>query len=450
MTQASAREVALRVFLEWDEGRESADALLDGAFRAHRLSPRDRALAFELVRGVFRWRGRLDWQLAAVVTRPFAELEPIVRWLLRLGLYQLEHLDRVPAHAAVDTSVELAKRFRKPGAATLVNAVLRRAPAVVAELAEPDASTDPVGHLAARTSHPAWLLERWCQRFGFRKTKALAAANNEKPSLTLRVTSDRVEPADLIEDLRAEGVEASLGRYVPESVRLPGGWHPALEPILDSGIAVVQDEAASLVTYAARPVPGARVLDVCAAPGGKSLHFAQLCGGAFVVACDVSAGRLAALDRMRRTLCLDSVHPVVADGRRPATAGGFSRVLVDAPCTNTGVLGKRSDARWRKEEADVARLAALQLELLDASRAQVAPGGLLVYSTCSLEPEENEGVVGTYLSRHPSDRLQSVADVLPDELVVDSCLATNPVSHGIDGAFAAVIRPNAGAFEVLR
>ena len=446
------RETALAVFLAWDETRETADGLLAARFAQDGLSLRDRDLAAELVRGIFRWRGRLDWQLAHLVDRPLETLDGSVLWVLRLGLYQLDRLDRVPTHAAVDTSVELAKRSAGVGAAGLVNAVLRRATRDLADLIEPDAAVDPIGHLVARASHPAWILERWLARWGFRKTLALAAAGNRKPSLTLRVVSDRVDAADILSDLRARGIDAQAGSVLPDTVRLPDGWHPDVRDMLEGGLCVVQDEAAGLVAHVARPARGVRVLDVCAGLGGKALHFAQLCGDAEVVACDLSARRLGALAR-----ATERVRPngatfrfVVADGTRPATRGGFARVLVDAPCTNTGVLGRRADARWRRQPEDVPRLAELQGRLLDASRAQVGPGGLLVYSTCSLEPEENEGVIESYLARHPSDALLSAEDVLPAELVSGGCLRTDPVDHGVDGAFAATLKIGGGALKVLK
>jgi 16S rRNA (cytosine967-C5)-methyltransferase len=198
-----------------------------------------------------------------------------------------------------------------------------------------------------------------------------------------------------------------------------------------------------------RPSRGARLLDVCAAPGGKALHFATLAGDSEIVAADRSARRLRALRESTGRLGLPGIRVVAADGRRPVTRGGFSRVLVDAPCSNTGVLGRRPDARWRRVPEDLPRLAALQGELLDASRGQVGPGGLLIYSTCSLEPEENEEVIAAYLRRHPGDALVPADEVLPEELVHDGCLAVDPSRHSVDGAFAAAIRPGAGAFRVL-
>jgi 16S rRNA (cytosine967-C5)-methyltransferase len=191
------------------------------------------------------------------------------------------------------------------------------------------------------------------------------------------------------------------------------------------------------------------VLDVCAGAGGKAIHLAELCGDAEVVACDLSARRLRAMAAATKRIGASGFRLVVADGTRPATRGGFGRVLVDAPCTNTGVLGRRADARWRRRSEDVPRLAALQGRLLDASRGQTGPGGLLVYSTCSLEPEENEDVVRAYLERHPSDALVACDDVLPAELVSNGCLRTDPVDHGVDGAFAAAIRVGGGALRVL-
>ncbi|MGQ0723343.1 MAG: 16S rRNA (cytosine(967)-C(5))-methyltransferase RsmB [Candidatus Eiseniibacteriota bacterium] len=444
---SSARRAALEVFFAWDSSRRSADDLLDEWLGE--LSGRDRDLAAELVRGVFRWRGRLDWQLASLVRRPLESLHPSVLWILRLGLYQLEHLDRVPRHAACDTSVELAKRCAPRGAEALVNAVLRKAPDALADLVEPDASEDPAGHLAARTSHPRWLLERWLSRFGFRRTLALAARNTERPPLTLRVASDRVDPVDLLADLRALGIDAEPGTFLPDFVRLPGGWHPAVREFLESGLAVVQDEAAGLVAHTARAWPGASLLDVCAAPGGKAVHFAQLAGDPVTVAADISPRRLTRIRETAGRVGLRHLYAVASDGLRPALAGTFSRVLVDAPCTNTGVLAKRPDARWRRGPEDVVRLAGLQGELLDASRAFVGPGGLLVYSTCSIEPEENEDVIRDYLARHPADTVVPADEVLPEELVHEGFLRTDPCSMPLDGAFAAVIRPGGAALRAL-
>jgi 16S rRNA (cytosine967-C5)-methyltransferase len=448
MRRASAREVALRTFLAWDASAETADAILAREAEDARLRGRERDLAWQLVRGVFRWRGRLDWQLASLVNRPLDELHPPILWILRLGLYQLEHLDRIPAHAACDTSVRLAKRLGHRGSAGLVNAVLRRAPDALAQLAPPDAAAHPVGHLVARTSHPAWMLERWLERFGFRKTLELAAAGNVRPPLTLRIASDRVDAAGLLQDLRAQGIDAEPGVFLPDHVRLPGGWRPEVRPILEAGVCVVQDEAAGLVAHLAMPCARASILDVCAAPGGKAIALAELCEDAVVVACDVSSRRLLSLRETAERLGR-RVHLVAADGRAPATRGGFSRVLVDAPCTNTGVLAKRPDARWRRKPADVARLAKLQGELLDAARGQVGTGGLLVYSTCSLEPEENEDVIRDYRRRHPSDEIVPASGVLPSEVVDGDFLRTDPADLPLDGAFAAAIRPSGAAMRVV-
>ncbi len=447
--KGGAREVALRVFLAWDSSRATADALLTKALDAAQLSGRDHDLAFELVRGVFRWRGRLDWQLASLVHRPLDDLHPPILWTLRLGLYQLEHLDRVPAHAAVATSVDLAKRYGHRGSASLVNAVLRAAPTKLARLQEPDAAADPAGHLAARTSHPRWILERWLARYGFAATLRLAARGTERPALTLRPAGDRASAADLLADLRGAGVHAEPGLIVPETIRLPDGWHPHVREILEAGLARVQDESAALVALVARPHAGASILDVCAAPGGKALAVAQLCGDAFAVAADASRERLKRLEVTRRRTEHKGVHLLVADGRRPATRGGFSRVLVDAPCTNTGVFGRRPDAKWRRTPEDLVRLARLQGELLDASRGQVGPGGLLVYSTCSLEPEENDDVIQGYLDRHPSDSLVPASEVMPAELCRGEFLCTNPSALPIDGTFAAVIRPRGKSFPTI-
>ena len=433
------REAALLVFLDWAASRTSADELLSARLGGDQLSARDRDLVTELVWGVFRWRGRLDWQLAAIVHRPLEDLHPPVLWILRLGLYQLEHLDRIPAHAAVNSAVELAKRFGHRGSASLVNAVLRAAPRVLPTLVEPDAATDPLAHLSARTSHPEWLLERWLARVGFRRTLALAARNNERPVLTLRVVSARVEPRTLAAELRRRGVQTEPGVHLADRLRLPGGWCPAVREVLEGGLAVVQDEAAGLVSQLVQAAPDMSVLDVCSAPGGKALQLAEQVGRGIVVAGDVSLRRLRLLQASCRRLGERRVQPVAADGLAPATGGGFDRVLVDAPCSNTGVLGRRPDARWRREPQDLPRLARLQGELLDAARTQVRPGGLLVYATCSLEPEENEEVVRDYLERHREDGLLPAECVLPGDFVENGFLRTDPARQPLDGAFGAIL-----------
>lgn len=446
---ANARDVALRVFLEWEASTSTCEVLLDRVLEEAPLSGRERDLAFELVRGIFRWRGRLDWQLSHLVRRPLAELHPPIFWILRLGLYQLEHLDRVPAHAAVSTSVALAKRYGHEGSAGLVNAVLRAATTKLDTFAEPDASIDPVAHLECRTSHPKWLVERWLRRFGFAKTLKLAARNNDRPGITLRVVGDRISAEDLLADFGARGVEAVPGLFLPELVRLPGGWNARVEELLDEGLVLIQDEAAALVGIVSRPTAGATILDVCAAPGGKALHLASLCPGALVLACDRSRSRLQPLRRICERFEGQKIHLVTADGLAIPTEASFARVLVDAPCTNTGVLSRRPDARWRRNPQDLERLPLLQGKLLDAARSRVAPGGILVYSTCSLEPEENEMVIRAYQERFPSDTLLSASDVLPEELCSGEFLCTNPSDLPVDGTFAAAIRPHGRSFPQI-
>lgn len=443
---ADPRETALLVFLDWAASRTAADEILSARLAGEGLDTRDRDLVTELVWGVFRWRGRLDWQLAAIVRRPLVELHPPLLWILRLGLYQLEHLDRIPPYAAVNSAVELAKRFGHRGSASLVNAVLRAAPRVLPTLVEPDAATDPIAHLSARTSHPGWLLERWLERLGFRRTLALAARNNERPALTLRVVSARVEPVELAADLRRRGVQAEPGTYLADRLRLSQGWQPEIREILEAGLAVVQDEAAGLVARLVQAAGDMSVLDVCSAPGGKTLQLAEQLRRGVVVAADISLRRLRLVQASCRRLDQARVLPVVADGRAPVTAGGFDRVLVDAPCSNTGVLGRRPDARWRRGPQDLPRLARLQGELLDAARTQVRRGGRLVYATCSLEPEENEEVVRAYLERHSEDKLSSAEGVLPDDVVAGGYLRTDPATQPLDGAFGAILEPGGGGF----
>ncbi|MCA9753131.1 MAG: hypothetical protein KC591_13130, partial [Gemmatimonadetes bacterium] len=292
-------------------------------------------------------------------------------------------------------------------------------------------------------SMPAPLYKRWRKHHGEERAEELARLALEEPTLSVRWT-DEAARAEL------EELGARPGRHA-NVVLLPPGSTSAIvgSAAFREGRATIQGETALRAAELVEAQAGERIIDVCAAPGGKAVRFADLCGDAEIVAADRSARRLGSLRQTLARTGAAGIRLLVADGLRPATRGGFGRVLVDAPCSNTGVLGRRPDARWRRGPEDVNRLATLQGELLDAGREQVGPGGLLVYSTCSLEPEENEHVVRDYLSRHPGDTIVSAAEVLPEEIVEDGCLRVEPHEHGTDGAFAAAIRPGTRGLSVV-
>lgn len=410
-----------------------ADRALDRSCGA--LAPRDRAWVQELVYGTFRTRGRIDHLLGQLVRGGVEKLEPDVLDILRLGAYQLLEMGSVPPYAAVSQSVELAREAGVGRASGLVNGVLQSLRRRQGELRFPDPDRDPVGDLVTRGSHPRWLVERWVDHFGVDAVRALVAANNERPELYLTVLGIPVDEA--VSRLHAAGLTAEGVPFSPRSVRL--GADTSAHNALAVVPAVVQDPAAALVVHYAAVPDGANVLDVCAAPGGKAIALTE--NAATVVAADLSSRRLARLRENVRRLGLEERVPVVVADARTAPFAPADAVLLDAPCTGTGTFRRHPDGRWRITPADLEQLTALQAELLDAAAGRVNAGGLLIYSTCSLEPEENEHQVRRFLESR-SDFVLEPPDsaVDPALLTPDGCLRVLPQREGVDGSFAARLR----------
>jgi len=433
LTATAAREAALQVLRAVRRGTLADRAL----YRAQATLPaRDRAWVHELAYGALRLRGRLDRRIAAVTRRPLADIEPDLLDILRLGAYQLTEMGGVPAWAAVNESVELAKpRGRRP--AGFVNGVLKALSRSDPRAGFPDPEADLVAYLVEWGSHPRWLVERWLDRWGVEGTRRLVEANNERAVLFLRPLG--VSVADALDALHGAGIEAVA---VPGmlAIRLGPGVAPAAA--LAVVPAVVQDPAAGLVVDCIGTAGGAIVADLCAAPGGKAIVLAAGREGSRprrVLASDLSVRRL---DRLRENAQRVGGLPLVvavADGRAPALASA-DVVLVDAPCSGTGTLRRHPDARWRLGPPDIASLVRLQDELLDGAARVVPPGGLLVYATCTLEGEENEDRVMAFLQRHPEFRAEPCTGVDTAFLDETGRLRALPHVHGFDGAFAALLR----------
>ena len=415
--------------------------LLDAAFdrRAGTLDARDRRWAQELLWGMLRRRGWLDHLIAPRITGGLARLDADLVDLLRLGAYQLLYMGSVPPYAAIAQTVELAKRRQGLGASKLVNAVLRRLDRERSDAA-PALPADPVEALAVTHSHPRWLVARWVARWGAEETRALLEANNTEAPLILRPWG--VDRAGLEALCAADGVGTSDAPMVPDSLRLAPGTALTATEAFRTGRCFVQDPAATLVVrYAAIPA-GARVADLCAAPGGKAVELARTAGE--VIAADASEARLARVEDTIARLALDHVSAVVADAREARVLGRFDAVLVDAPCTGTGTFRRHPDARWRLRTSDLAVMAAAQRAVLRGAAEAVAPGGLLVYSTCSLEPEENDAQVEAFLGDHPGWTLDPPpAGAVPATALDAGRLRVLPQRHGTDGSFAARLRRGA-------
>lgn len=447
----AARELALRALYRVDADGAYAPLALAGEFRRAPADQRERALATELTYGVSRRRNTLDYLVERFSRRPVAELTPWIRNLLRLGAYQIFYMERIPPPAAVDEAVRLARRYGHAGTAALANAVLRRLAAAraQAEIAFPSPEDDPVAHLSLVHSHPEWIARRWLARYGFEDARRLMEYNNAVPHLMVRANTLKTTTEALAARLAGEGVGAAPGRYLPEALRLAGTAALESLPSFQEGLFQVQDESSMLAARVVDPHPGELVIDAAAAPGGKTAHLAERMGGrGRVIANDVNAGRLRLLEDNCRRLGIAIVEPVAGDGRDlPAHwEGRADRVLLDAPCSGLGVLNRRPDARWRKTEAQVVtELPALQGELLAAAARCVRPGGVLVYSTCTTEPEENGAVCDRFLAEHPSFTPDDLTPFLPAPLAAEpgpegGRLQLLPFRHGVDGFFIARFR----------
>ncbi len=453
---APARRVALDALTRVGTGLDLADALARS--RDALADDRDRALAAAILIGTLRWQARLDHYLAQAANRPLERLDQVVLETLRLSLFQLLFLERVPASAVVDDAVSLVKRAGKSSAAGFVNAVLRslsrtraalslpQVPEQITTAADRDRAVEAL-HVAG--SHPRWLVARWIDRLGLDAARAWVDFDNAEPPMTLRVNRRRSTREALADQLRAVGVETAPTAVAPDGLVVVSG-NPLKTPISASGNFYLQDEASQLVPLMLAARPGQRVLDACAAPGGKTLVLADALGGtATLVAGDRRGARITVLRDVLATH--QASAPVVVHDLSGGLPFGavFDGVLVDAPCTGLGTLRRDVDIRWRRRENDIAAAAARQRRMIVAAAAAIKPGGRLVYATCSSEPEENEHVVAAFLKENrffrPVESSRLVAEGVPANVIDASTgfMQTRPDRHGLECFFAAALERTA-------
>lgn len=439
MDVSPARQAAFSILLRVE--RESAFAVeLLHSSMLDDLSPADRGLAMEIVMGVLRWRSRLDESIARLSFTPFRKLDLEVLTALRMGAYQKQFLSKVPSHAAVNETVELVKQARKTSAAGLVNAVMRK----MKRGFEPgSAGAAGADHLASSLAHPKWLAGRWVEHFGYDQARAICEYDQRVPRTALRITGAGDEEA-----LAREGVRLEPGSLLANARLVRAGDVSATE-LFRKGQAAIQDEGSQLV--AALVGPGKRILDCCAAPGGKTAALATRLPGAEIFAAELHPHRARLLRRMAPQ---ENVHVITADATAlPFADAAFDRVLADVPCSGTGTLARNPEIKWRLLPEDLHDLQSRQMAILNAALRHVAPGGRLVYSTCSLEPEENEQVVAACLERDAAFSLVPVKEELlrmreggelvwpdVDSLVNGDFLRTIPGVHPCDGFFAAILQ----------
>jgi 16S rRNA (cytosine967-C5)-methyltransferase len=444
-TSANPRQAACSVLLRIQKDGSYADQLMDRELAGGQLAGPDRGLFAELVFGVLRRQGTLDHILTGLLDQPLAKLEPQVLILLRLGLYQLIYLDRIPPSAAVNESVNLAK-LAIPRASGLINAVLRNYLRHKETVTFPDPVATPAASIAARHSHPEWLVKLWFSQLGEEETERLAEAASCQPPLTLRANTLRTMRDDLLNKFADNGITASACTFSPLGIRVEGRHSITGLPGFREGLFVVQDEASQVASILLDPQPEERVLDACAAPGGKATHLAQMMDNrGELLAMDVSATKLPLILETAQRLGIAIIGTRVADLLKSDAfpANVFDRILLDAPCSGLGVIRRNPEAKWRLLPADITRLAANQKLMLANAARMLKPGGALLYSTCSTTLEENEQVVQDFLSHHPGFVLENLNELFPamgELFTPQGMFRAWPHRHAMDGFFAARLR----------
>jgi 16S rRNA (cytosine967-C5)-methyltransferase len=445
---ASAREIALKILYKVDVEDTYANIAVRDALKHSILNGPDRGLVTELVYGTARTRNTIDWLLDQLLSKGIKKVTPWIRNILRLGVYQLYFLDKIPASAAVNESVKLAKKYGHPGTVKLVNGVLRNFERRKQEFVFPDLNEKPVQHISIKYSHPEWMVKRWLKEFGIKATIELCKANNRPATNSIRTNTLKISREDLMLELKKEGVSCQESSFTPEGLIIDKFNSLDELEAFKKGYFLLQDEASMVIAHLLKPQPGAFIIDACAAPGTKTTHLAQLSNDrGQILAFDIYEHKLSLIRDNCRHLGINSVRVDLKDAREIGSLylGQVDYLLIDAPCSGLGVLRRRADARWKKSLEQIKELKKLQLEILQGACGCLKPGGSLIYSTCSISPEENIEVVREFLQSNSEFRLSSLLEYLPFSLERAEDLETAkegyiqflPYIHGTDGFFAA-------------
>jgi 16S rRNA (cytosine967-C5)-methyltransferase len=443
--KTGVRKLAAEILLKVDSRKAYADILLDNALTTEALSAKDRALLTEIVYGTLRWRGRIDACLKPLMRRSLRDTDLFLLNLLRLAVYQLVFLDRVPAYAALNEAIEIAKGYAGEKAGGFINGVLRHF--LRAQKPQPKPQPTSVAALAEYWSHPIWLVKKWLAYAGTGEIEDWLRVNNEEPPLVVRANLLKGTRDGILELFRKEGIEVSPTACSPQGITLHSRLPVDQIPGYGRGLFQVQGESSQLVTTLLAPEPGESILDACAAPGGKTTHIAELMRNTGrVVATDIAPKGIEKIKDNIVRLGLSSILTSVADASEelpPSLCGPYDRILIDAPCSGLGTVRSHPEIKWHRTESDIRRLARLQRKILCQTASYLKPSGILVYSTCTLTEEENEGVVEEFLAGHKEFVLEDAAGYLPEQaklLLRGGYFVALPHRLNSDGFFAARMR----------
>lgn len=445
------RAMALEVLYAIERDEAYSNIALNKVLEKYRPEKLDRSFVTELVYGTLRSVNTIDWILAGFLKKPLRKLNPWIRNILRMGVYQIKYMDKVPDSAACNESVNLVKALGQAGMAKMVNGVLRNVVRNINEIEMPEISKDPVKAISILYSHPEWLVRRWIKDYGVKGTEEFCKANNIIPPNSIRTNTLKIGRDGLRRLLADEGIEAIPGKFAPETLIIDGFKSVGSIAAHKSGLFMVQDESSTLVGHAVSPRQGAVVIDACSAPGGKSTHMAQLMKNeGKIISADVHPHKIELIKENADRLGITIIEPVVLDATElhkiyPDTA---DFVLVDAPCSGLGVLRRRPEIRWRKKEEQIKELQALQHKIIKSAARCVKPDGVLVYSTCTVTREENNEVIEKFLNKNPEFYLDDLTGFLPDSLkgipgtdtLTKGFMQFLPHLHGTDGFFIARMR----------
>ncbi|ANU10509.1 16S rRNA (cytosine(967)-C(5))-methyltransferase [Planococcus antarcticus DSM 14505] len=436
--QGNVRDAAFSILWAVENKQAYSNLLLHQIIENYGIAAKNRGLLTEITYGTLQHQMTLDYYLEPYLK---GEIEPWVKTLLRLSLYQIVYLDRIPAHAVVHEAVEIAKRRGHGGVASVVNGVLRSVQRN--GVRSFNTISDPYEKISIETSHPIWMIRRWAEQFGLEKTREMALENNKTPLQTVRVNTARATVEEVIEMLESEEVEAVSSKLIPECLVITNG-QPARTATFEKGFITIQDESSMFPAYALQVKPGMTVLDMCAAPGGKTTHIAEkMNNNGTLYALDLHQHKVKLIDENAVRLGHSVIETIVGDGKQSVDRFGeekFDRILVDAPCSGLGVIKRKPDIKYTKKEEDFARLQEIQIELLDQAARSLKQEGILIYSTCTVDAVENRGTAERFLKEHPE--MEKIQVALPASLGIKytGFVQVFPQDYGSDGFFIAAFK----------